>query len=1139
MKSLAMRSSSPRRAPLTAAILRLACLAVLGLLAQCGASTPTSPAVSDASSADATSDANSCPGGAGCSCQNDSNCAASSACIATSTGKRCAAPCVDGQCPQGFACTALSKVDQSGQPKQVANLCVAQWPTACDPCLHSSSCAIGPLDAACVASGGPGSEQFCAPACGANSLCPEGFACKPTVSIEGVAGSRCWPSSGSCSCSPAAILAQKTTTCRAVSDKVAENVPLGVGCIGQRICQAEGLSACSSPQPQSEICNGLDDNCDGNVDEGTPDSAALCNDQDASTDDSCDGSKGCVHTAKSGPCDDGDACSQGDIWTPQGCKGVAVVCDDKNPCTNDSCLPATGCTSTANDAACDDGSLCSVGDQCTAGSCQGKDLNCNDNLPCTVDTCAPATGCQNATQVGLCDDGNACTGEDACLGPLCAGTPLSCDDGYACTADACDPASGCTHTTAADCGSQAVPIVQEFSCGQAGLDQWQFGDPPAFATPGQLAFRVAPAMGLSADVSGCVLQANGGKDLQCLDGGIAVLTSPWYLPSGKSSLILSFDSAGQWPPASLASVLTRNSPTGPWQKVASIDAGSLSFSTISLPLSAGPIEVRLRFESACGVSGTGWFIRNFKLFEDTCTTGGAGCDSAATCSYGAEALAQCTCKPGYSGDGKICNDVDECASNPSPCDANALCSNLPGSYNCACNSGYAGDGVSCSDVNECLVNNGGCSSMAACKNLPGSLSCTCIAGYQGDGKTCADIDECAAKTDNCNSNALCTNTPGAFTCACNSGFAGNGLQCTDIDECATKTASCDAKASCTNTVGSYTCACASGYSGDGKTCTDINECLINNGGCSATATCTNSPGSSSCACKAGYSGDGKTCTDINECLTNNGGCSANAICTNAPGSSSCACASGYTGDGKTCTDVNECLLNNGGCSVNATCTNAVGSFSCACKAGYSGNGVACALIGGADAPAASCLQIYKANPASASGSWWLDIDGAGPLAKAQYYCDMTGGGWTLVGSDTFDSTVQGWSGATLSSCGAWGSILGGYNVISGSFVSKGYTPLPSHTTAHITLNYLRIDSWDNETAYLKVDGAQVWSKVGYLGNGTNVCGAAVPTWYDENWPIDWSGAHSAATLTLVAGSLLDQAANDESFGIDNVAVWVK
>ena len=39
------------------------------------------------------------------------------------------------------------------------------------------------------------------------------------------------------------------------------------------------------------------------------------------------------------------------------------------------------------------------------------------------------------------------------------------------------------------------------------------------------------------------------------------------------------------------------------------------------------------------------------------------------------------------------SDIDECISNP--CDTNANCENVNGSYNCKCKGGFTGDGTTC------------------------------------------------------------------------------------------------------------------------------------------------------------------------------------------------------------------------------------------------------------------------------------------------------------------------------------------------------------------------------------------------------------------------------------------------------------
>ena len=40
-------------------------------------------------------------------------------------------------------------------------------------------------------------------------------------------------------------------------------------------------------------------------------------------------------------------------------------------------------------------------------------------------------------------------------------------------------------------------------------------------------------------------------------------------------------------------------------------------------------------------------------------------------------------------------DVDECADSSHDCDVNADCTNTHGSYNCTCKPGYTGDGKTC------------------------------------------------------------------------------------------------------------------------------------------------------------------------------------------------------------------------------------------------------------------------------------------------------------------------------------------------------------------------------------------------------------------------------------------------------------
>ena len=40
-------------------------------------------------------------------------------------------------------------------------------------------------------------------------------------------------------------------------------------------------------------------------------------------------------------------------------------------------------------------------------------------------------------------------------------------------------------------------------------------------------------------------------------------------------------------------------------------------------------------------------------------------------------------------------DIDECSNKTHTCDVNAVCSNTQGSHNCTCKPGYSGDGKKC------------------------------------------------------------------------------------------------------------------------------------------------------------------------------------------------------------------------------------------------------------------------------------------------------------------------------------------------------------------------------------------------------------------------------------------------------------
>ena len=247
---------------------------------------------------------------------------------------------------------------------------------------------------------------------------------------------------------PCAVAACAAGTC------VASPV-VGAVCDDANVCTAQ--DACTA----KGVCSGIVDLCDDGVlctvDGCSPASGCVheldplpCQDGDPCTGDACDAQSGCIQVAApSGPCNDGNACTTGDVCKSGECVGVVKACAKAAPCQLATCDSGTGtCTSNpqVNGAACDDGNACSQGDQCKGGVCVGQKNPCDDGNLCTFDACEAGGGCANSAQNGACNaDSNACTDPDQCQAGACiAGKVKVCDDKNPCTVDACDAVKGCT-----------------------------------------------------------------------------------------------------------------------------------------------------------------------------------------------------------------------------------------------------------------------------------------------------------------------------------------------------------------------------------------------------------------------------------------------------------------------------------------------------------------------------------------------------------------------------------------------------------------------------------------------------------------------------------------------------------------------
>jgi cysteine-rich repeat protein len=399
----------------------------------------------DTSSRVADTEHGNCQPGEGCfgeSCGDASECL-SGVCGMHMGAYVCSKTC-DQECPKGWSCKLVTgRAD--GQ-----YVCVSDYSHLCLPCTDAGDCSGDDVLNVCVGHGEGGS--FCGGTCDLSTPCPDGYACQEVENSAGGLSYQCMPMGGVCPCSELASELALATPCERSNEQGS--------CTGYRICTESGLSACDATEPTAEECNGLDDNCDGQLDEGT------CDDGNPCTVDACAGESGCSHQPlDGGECLDGSACTQGDHCEGGVCVGLDLICDDEEICTTDSCDPDYGCVFTPNFALCDDGSDCTVGDTCKVGTCvAGPKIVCDDGNPCTDDACG-ASGCVFSSNELVCDDGNACTAESKCTTGSCVGIKATvCDDGNDCTTDGCDPAAGCIATDHAQPCDDGNPCTLGDTC---------------------------------------------------------------------------------------------------------------------------------------------------------------------------------------------------------------------------------------------------------------------------------------------------------------------------------------------------------------------------------------------------------------------------------------------------------------------------------------------------------------------------------------------------------------------------------------------------------------------------------------------------------------------------------------------------
>ncbi len=294
-------------------------------------------------------------------------------CVPTPYGMRCSKLCIE-DCPTNWGCTGVS---QSGD--NVTFVCLHDEGTLCHPCDDNKACNFGVNGSqdVCVSYGAEG--NFCGTGCATDSDCGDGYACQDVTSVTGAAAKQCVATSGVCECNTSAQQLGLSTTCGVTSDNGT--------CPGTRACGAAGLSACVGPGAQVEICNGADDDCDGEIDEDVTQTPCTIENQFGT----CEGTNRCI---------DAELTCIGDIPTVEVCNGRDDNCDgtiDENFTDTDGDGEAD-CVDTDDDGdGVDDGPDCAPLDAAI--------------FPGAAEVCNPGVGGVDEDCDGLIDEegGEGCT----------------------------------------------------------------------------------------------------------------------------------------------------------------------------------------------------------------------------------------------------------------------------------------------------------------------------------------------------------------------------------------------------------------------------------------------------------------------------------------------------------------------------------------------------------------------------------------------------------------------------------------------------------------------------------------------------------------------------------------------------------
>jgi hypothetical protein len=247
--------------------------------------------------------------------------------------------------------------------------------------------------------------------------------------------------------------------------------------LGTESCVAGALVCVGNIDPVAEVCDGLDNDCDGTADDGNPGGGASCSggglgvcgdgteqcqggaivcvSNNSASPEVCDGlDNDCDGSLDEGNPDGGGSCDTGELGAcaagTELCQSGGLICVRNNGPTADVCNGIDDdCNGVVDDVP-GSGEVCATGlpGACASGTqqCSGGSLACEPTITATHETCNGLDdNCDGQIDEGNPEGGGSCdTGE---LGACAAGTDQCVAGAIACVAD--------SQATAEVCGSGA------------------------------------------------------------------------------------------------------------------------------------------------------------------------------------------------------------------------------------------------------------------------------------------------------------------------------------------------------------------------------------------------------------------------------------------------------------------------------------------------------------------------------------------------------------------------------------------------------------------------------------------------------------------------------------------------------------